>query len=105
MKRIDELGRITIPKKIRDKHNFDNVEIIETEDGILIKTLEEHYELKDYQLDLLRKLYFTIKDSMILEDTELEELKEICRVSNVKCPNCKEDMIVDNGSYKCIKCE
>lgn len=104
MKRIDEMGRVTIPKKLREKYNFDNIELVETNEGILIKAFETEYVLKDYQIELLRKLYFTIKDSFILEDSDLKELKEICRISNVKCPNCKEDMIIDNGSYKCIKC-
>lgn len=100
-------GRILIPKSMRDKYNLDRgiINFIETEEGLLIRSSTERYYLEDYQIDLLRKLYFTIKDSMILDDKELKEFKEICRVSNVKCPNCKEDMVIDNGSYKCIKCE
>ena len=39
---------------------------------------------------------------MLLDDNKLLELKEICKYTDVKCPNCGEDMYVTaDKSYKC----
>ena len=41
VRRIDELGRIVIPKDLRERYALNNkVEIIDTKDGILIKSPE-----------------------------------------------------------------
>ena len=38
LKEFDKLGRIVIPKELRERYMLDgNVEIIATEDGVLIK--------------------------------------------------------------------
>lgn len=109
MQRIDKGNRIIIPKEFRNKYNLEygkSVEVVDTDKGILIKPSESIYNINYYQIELLRKVYNTIKDSMILDDTELKELKEICRISNIKCPNCDEDMLItDDNSYKCMNCE
>lgn len=108
MQRIDKGHRVIIPKEFRDKYNFEYgkaVEVVDTDKGILIKPSESVYNINYYQIELLRKVYNTIKDSMILEDTDLVEFKTICRISDIKCPNCNEDMIItDDNSYKCINC-
>ena len=42
-KEIDALGRLQIPQKIRKRLGLDNnVELIVTKDGLLIKSLEYH---------------------------------------------------------------
>ena len=41
LKEIDTLGRIVIPKELRQRYGFENkVEIVATEDGILLKNQE-----------------------------------------------------------------
>ena len=45
IKEVDKLGRIVIPKEIRERYVFtDKVEIVMTKDGILLKNPE--YSLK-----------------------------------------------------------
>ena len=39
VRRIDELGRIVIPKELRERYGFDGkVEIVATEEGVLIQS-------------------------------------------------------------------
>ena len=41
IKEIDKLGRIVIPKDLRDRYGInDKVEIIATKDGIILKSVE-----------------------------------------------------------------
>lgn len=48
IKEIDSLGRIVIPKEMRERFSLDGeVEVVMTEDGILIKNPE--YELTKIQ--------------------------------------------------------
>ena len=43
LKEIDRLGRIVIPKELRDRYLFDNkVEVIAIKEGVLIKNPEYH---------------------------------------------------------------
>ena len=45
IKEIDRLGRIVIPKDLRDRYLFENkVEIVATKEGILIKNPEYRLE-------------------------------------------------------------
>jgi bifunctional DNA-binding transcriptional regulator/antitoxin component of YhaV-PrlF toxin-antitoxin module len=41
LKEFDKLGRIVIPKDLRDRYGFDGiVEIVATEEGVLLKSPE-----------------------------------------------------------------
>ena len=41
IKEIDSIGRIVIPKELRDRYSlYGNVEIVATQDGVLIKNIE-----------------------------------------------------------------
>ena len=45
IKEIDRLGRIVIPKDLRDRYQFENkVEVVATKEGILIKNPEYRLE-------------------------------------------------------------
>ena len=45
IKEIDRLGRIVIPKDLRDRYLFENkVEVVATKEGILIKNPESRLE-------------------------------------------------------------
>ena len=45
LKSFDRLGRIVIPKELRDRYAlFDEVEIVATEDGVLIRNPEYFLE-------------------------------------------------------------
>ena len=45
IKEIDRLGRIVIPKDLRDRYLFENkVEVVATKEGILIKNPEYRLE-------------------------------------------------------------
>ncbi|BBF41971.1 hypothetical protein lbkm_0651 [Lachnospiraceae bacterium KM106-2] len=55
VRKLDELGRITIPKEIRDSlnlHEKDPVDIIPTDDGILLKISKDKEQvLKELVLE------------------------------------------------------
>ena len=47
LKEFDKLGRIVIPKELRDRYALDGkVEIVATKDGVLIKSPEYYLEKK-----------------------------------------------------------
>ena len=53
IKEIDSLGRIVIPKEMRDRLFFDNrVEVVLTKDGVLLRNPEyELIKIKDKSAD------------------------------------------------------
>ena len=108
MKKLDAIGRITLPKELRDRNGFktdDLFEIYERGDEVILKPMKINYSINESQMLLLRKLYVMIKDTDILEESELITLKEICKCTDLACPNCKEPLFLSSdNSYKCIKC-
>ena len=108
MKKLDAIGRITLPKELRDRNGFktdDMFEIYERGDEVILKPMKINYSINESQMLLLRKLYVMIKDTDILEESELITLKEICKCTDIVCPNCKEPLfLTSDNTYKCIKC-
>ena len=108
MKKLDAIGRITIPKEIRDRNNLktdDLFEIYERGDEIVVKPMKMNYGIDETQMAVIRKLYSMIKDTDILNEEELTSLKEICKCTDLVCPNCNEPLfITSDNAYKCLKC-
>lgn len=108
MKKLDTVGRITLPKEMRDRNNFktdDLFEIYERGDEIILKPMKKNYTISESQMSIIRKLYSMLKDTDLLEDSELSTLKEICRITDSSCPTCGELLYISNdNTYKCMKC-
>lgn len=76
VRKLDELGRVVMPKEFRDEHdikNGDPVEIFNTNKGILIKHYDSVQEIS-YQLELLENV---IQDKKLKEDVRSEVLTHI----------------------------
>ena len=59
MKKIDNLGRIVIPKSLRTKYNIKNgedLEITDSKDGILIKKSVKTVELLENDIKFLKEI-------------------------------------------------
>lgn len=108
MKKLDSIGRIVIPKEIRIRNGFktdDLFEIYERGDEVVIKAMKKTYTVNEFQMSILRKLYMMIKDTDILEESEITTLKEICGFTEISCPKCGEFLyLTADNTYKCMKC-
>ena len=109
MYKISRLGRIILPQNLRVKYGINNmdapIEIIDTDNGILIKPKEDRYVINDSEMTALRKLYIMLKDSGILDDYTEEVLSKITRESESVCENCKNKLFLTNdNTLKCYKC-
>lgn len=65
MKKIDNLGRIVIPKSLRIKYNIKNgedLEIADSKDGILIKKSVKTVELLENDIKFLKEIRKLIED-------------------------------------------
>jgi len=108
MKKLDSIGRITIPKEIRIRNGYktdDLFEIYERGDEVVLRAMKKNYTLNEMQMYIIRKLYNIVKDTDVLEESENTTLREICGFTDVACPNCGEPLyITADNSYKCMKC-
>ena len=65
MKKIDNLGRIVIPKSLRIKYNIKNgedLEITDSKDGILIKKSVKTVELLENDIKFLKEVRKLVED-------------------------------------------
>lgn len=65
MKKIDNLGRIVIPKSLRIKYNIKNgedLEITDSKDGILIKKSVKTVELLENDIKFLKEIRKLVED-------------------------------------------
>lgn len=108
MVQLYENGKITIPKNIRERNNLkanDMFEIYEKGNEIVLRPTKPNYNITDTQMFVIRKLYNMVKDTDLLEDSEIAILKETCSISDIKCPKCDENLyITSDNTYKCMKC-
>lgn len=108
MKRIDAKGRIILPKEIRDRNGFktdDLFEIYERGNEIIFRPMKTNYSITETQMSVIRKLYNMVKDTDILEESEITTLKETCGFTEIPCPTCNEPLyLTSDNTYKCMKC-
>lgn len=109
MKKVDNIGRITIPKDLRTKYNLEtgmNYEIIEESDSLTIKPLNKNFTISNEDMKALRKMYIMLSDSGILDAYYDEILARITKKSESKCSECGAYLFLTNeNTYKCFKCE
>ncbi|MDD2518506.1 MAG: stage V sporulation T C-terminal domain-containing protein [Bacilli bacterium] len=74
VRRIDEMGRIVIPKEIRKTlriNNNDNIEIyIEGEDKIILKKYSLMKNINDFAQKFVDSMHSFIKNNIIITDTK-----------------------------------
>lgn len=108
MKKLDTVGRITLPKEMRERNGFktdDMFEIYERGDEIVLKPMKQNYTVTELQMTIIRKLYSMVKDTDLLEESELGTLKETCKCTDTPCPVCGEPLfLMSDNRYKCMKC-
>lgn len=109
MKKIDNLGRVVLPKVLREAYNIDrstDLQVLDSGNGILILPSDKPYTLSPSNMDTLRKLYIMLKESGLLDDEYMAKLSKITKETDAKCDNCKSFMfLMNNNTYKCYKCD
>ena len=101
IRRIDELGRIVIPKEIRKKlkiNEGENIEIyIDEEEKIILKKYSNIKSIKDFVQTFIESIYTSYKYNIIITDTD----KVIAVVGNDKKNVINKE--ISNDLIKCIK--
>lgn len=109
MKRLDSMGRLTIPKEIRATYNFNpntEVQIIDNGNGLLVIPVDMPYIITQSDMETLRKLYLMLQESGILDDYFTEKLSKITKETDSKCDTCGNKMfLTSDNTYKCYKCD
>lgn len=112
MNRIDRLGRLGIPQGLRVKYDLNNggeiVDIIDNENGILIKPRKHLYTLNEQQMTNLRRLYLMLSNSGLIDSEYALKLANITRMSESVCAKCGSKLFLNNdNTLKCYneKCE
>lgn len=109
MRSIDDVGRVCIPKNLREIYNLTgntDLQITDNGNGILLSPAQKNYIISNENMKTLRKVYLMLKDSGFLDDEYKEKLSKITKETNVKCETCGENMFLTNDNvYECYKCE
>ena len=74
IRRIDDLGRIVIPKEIRKKlkiNDGENIEIYISDEKIILQKYSNIKNIKDIAQNLTDSIYSILKDDVIITDTEM----------------------------------
>ena len=108
MKKLDGMGRLTIPKEMRASYNLNpntEVQIIDNGNGLLVIPADTPYTISQSEMDTLRKLYLMLQDSGFLDEYFTEKLSKITKESESKCDTCGSKMfLTKDNTYKCYKC-
>ena len=73
VRRIDELGRIVIPKEIRKTlhiKNGENLEIFIQNDNIILKKYSELGNLQELSDTITKSLNYLLKENILITDTD-----------------------------------
>lgn len=108
MRKIDSVNRVVLPKELKDAYGLqcgDPIEIVDNGNGILVKPIKISFAINESQINDLRGIYFLLKDTTVLSDEQLSALKDVCKITDTKCPMCGEELCVgETGSYICYVC-
>ena len=73
IRRIDELGRIVIPKEIRKKlkiYEGENIEIFINNEQIILQKYSDINNIKDIAQKITDSIFYVLKDTVIITDNE-----------------------------------
>ena len=109
MRRIDSIGRVTIPADIRNNYNITkntDLQVIDNGNGILILPSNRPYLISQTDMDALRKLYIMLNNAGLLDDDYAYKLSKITKETDSLCATCGNKMfLTTDNTYKCYKCE
>ena len=109
MRTIDKLGRVCIPKELRDTYNLNeesDVQVLDNGNGIIVIPTDKPYTINEEKMTTLRKLYIMLKENNLLDEEYKQKLAEITKETAIECPTCKTKMfLTSQNTYKCYKCE
>lgn len=106
---IDKMGRIGIPKQIRDQLNINTGDLFNIHrDGnkIILDTAEPSYHISQDDMNFIRQVYIMVAEMGILNGLDLENLKRICKSTDEKCEKCGNTLFKNtNDENICISCK
>ena len=109
MRRIDNVGRLTLPIEIRKNYNITedtDLQILDNGNGIVVFPASRPYTITQSDMKTLRKLYIMLNDSGFLDEEYKQKLSKITKETDTKCATCGSNMFLTNdNTYKCYKCE
>lgn len=109
MRKLDSMGRICIPKNIREAYNITentDLQVIDNGNGILVIPSNRPYILTTNNMDTLREVYLQLKESGLLDNDYIGKLSKMTKETDMKCPECKSKMfLLSDNTYKCYKCK
>ena len=106
MNKIDRLGRLGIPQSLRLKYGINNggeiVDILDNENGILIKPRNNSYVLNEQDMATLRSLYLMLSNSGLIDCEYDLFLSRITKMSESVCSKCGNKLFLNNDNN--LKC-
>lgn len=109
MQKIDSVGRIVIPKSIRERYNLERgteYELLETDRGLIISPKSMSFTIGEEDMKALRKLYIMLSNSGFLDTYYDEILSRVTKRTDIKCEKCQNYLfLTSDNNYKCFNCE
>lgn len=108
MTKIDYAGRLLIPKEIRNRLDMaeNDYDFIEKDDEIVIRPIQRSYKISESEMEFLRDLLELSTSLGFIDDSQVQMLSEICKLTSSKCHKCDAYMYLDaTGSYVCRNCK
>jgi len=110
MRSLDGVGRVGLPKDIRERFGLKEGSIVNIEEGDgyikVIPAKIPDYKLTETNMDFLRKLYNNLKENNLVDENAITQLGKILKVTDNTCINCGANLFVTNDKkYECVKCK
>lgn len=110
MRNLDKVGRVVLPKEIRDKYNLKSGSAIKIEDSDgyikIIPSKAPDYLISEENMDWLRKFYTNLKENNLVDENIINRFGKIIKVTDNTCINCGANLFITNDNkYECIKCK
>lgn len=109
MQKIDSVGRITIPKNIRERYNLEKgteYELLETDRGLVVSPKSTPFTIGEEDMKALRKLYIMLSNSGFIDEYYNEILSRVTKRTDMNCTECGEYLfLTSDNNYKCFNCE
>ena len=109
MKKVDNVGRVVIPKHLRKELNLESgqsYDVVREDNYLKVIPLESKFIVCNEDMKALRKLYLMLEESGMLDTYYDEILARVTQKTALKCESCGASLFLDkDNTYKCFKCE